>query len=129
MPSLSLNVGLNNGRKLPFGGGGAPSGIVVATTTNVIITFGDTSSKNYERTSYPAFTNYNINEPAPGIAFQVLDFNGEVANTWALSQYAPVEEPALVIQATNTSINPLIIPTTGWTYTVGSGPAITITAG
>ena len=38
MPSLSLNVGLNNGRKLPFGGGAAPSGLVVATTNAVNIT-------------------------------------------------------------------------------------------
>jgi len=30
--------------------------------------------------------------------------------------------------ATNPSINPLIIPTTGWTYTIGDGPAVTITA-
>ena len=37
MPSLSFNVGLNNGRKLPFGGG-APSGLVVATTNAVNIT-------------------------------------------------------------------------------------------
>ena len=36
MPSLSLNVGLNNGRKLPFSGA-APSGIVVATTNAVNI--------------------------------------------------------------------------------------------
>jgi hypothetical protein len=37
MPSLSLNIGLNNGRKLPFGGGAAPSGLVVATTNAVNI--------------------------------------------------------------------------------------------
>jgi hypothetical protein len=37
MPSLSLNVGLNNGRKLPFGGGAAPSGINVATTTAIVL--------------------------------------------------------------------------------------------
>ena len=37
MPSLSLNVGLNNGRKLPFGGGAAPSGIPVASTTMVAV--------------------------------------------------------------------------------------------
>ena len=37
MPSLSLNVGLNNGRKLPFTGGAAPSGIPVASTTAVNI--------------------------------------------------------------------------------------------
>jgi hypothetical protein len=38
MPSLSLNVGLNNGRKLPFGGGAAPSGIPVAGTTEIVVT-------------------------------------------------------------------------------------------
>jgi len=37
MPSLSLNIGLNGGRKLPFGGGAAPSGIAVATTNAVNI--------------------------------------------------------------------------------------------
>ena len=37
MPSLSLNIGLNNGRKLPFGGGAAPSGIVVATTNAIVL--------------------------------------------------------------------------------------------
>jgi hypothetical protein len=36
MPSLSLNIGLNNGRKLPFGGA-APSGINVATTNAIVI--------------------------------------------------------------------------------------------
>jgi hypothetical protein len=37
MPSLSLNIGLNNGRKLPFGGGAAPSQIPTATTISVNI--------------------------------------------------------------------------------------------
>jgi hypothetical protein len=37
MPSLRLNIGLNNGRKLPFGGGAAPSGINVATTTAIVL--------------------------------------------------------------------------------------------
>ena len=36
MPSLSLNIGLNGGRKLPFGGG-APSGIPVASTASIVI--------------------------------------------------------------------------------------------
>lgn len=49
MPSLSLNVGLNNGRKLPFGGGAAPSGIPVASTASVVIagnaTFNGTAVK------------------------------------------------------------------------------------
>jgi hypothetical protein len=41
MPSLRLNIGLNNGRKLPFGGGAAPTEISVATTNTIIVT-GDT---------------------------------------------------------------------------------------
>ena len=49
MPSLSLNVGLNNGRKLPFTGGAAPSGIAVASTASVVIsgnaTFNGTAVK------------------------------------------------------------------------------------
>jgi len=57
-----------------------------------------------------------------------LTFNFSVANTWALDQYSSGEEGALVIQATNSSANSAIIPTTGWTYNLGSGPAITITA-
>ena len=40
MPSLSLNVGLNNGRKLPFSGA-APSGIPTATTTIINISVPD----------------------------------------------------------------------------------------
>jgi len=36
MPSLSLNIGLNNGRKLPFGGGAAPSGIPLSATPIIL---------------------------------------------------------------------------------------------
>jgi hypothetical protein len=128
MPSLSLNIGLNNGRKLPLGGGAAPSGIVVASTTNVIVTFGDTSGINYARDGYPASVNYFVGSPADGISFQRLNFNIDQPNIWALVQYSSGEEGGLVIEATNPSTNPLIIPTTGWTYTLGSGPTVTITA-
>jgi len=37
MPSLRLNIGINGGRKLPFGGGAAPSGIPVATTNTIVL--------------------------------------------------------------------------------------------
>jgi len=128
MPSLSLNIGLNNGRKLPFGGGAAPSGILVATTTNVIVTFGDTSLVNYTRSDYPTYTYYSVLNPTEAISFQRLTFNYDIANTWSLVQHSSGEEGGLVIEATNPSTNPLIIPTTGWTYTLGTGPAVTITA-
>ena len=44
MPSLSLNVGLNNGRKLPFTGGAAPSGIPTATTNTITLQSGGAGS-------------------------------------------------------------------------------------
>ena len=127
MPRLSLALGVNRASKLPSGGA-APSEIVVATTTNVIVTFGDTSSINYARNGYPTYTNYLVSGPTEGIDFQRLTFNVDAVNAWALVQYSSGEEGSLVIEATNPSTNSAIIPTTGWTYTLGSGPSITITA-
>ncbi len=101
--------------------------IVVATTTNVIVTFGDTSSINYARSDYPAYTFYAVYNPTEGISLQRLTFNYDVEETWALVQYSSGEEGGLVIEATNPSTNPLIIPPTGWTYTLGTGPTVTIT--
>jgi hypothetical protein len=49
MPSLSLNVGLNNGRKLPFGGGAAPSGIPVASTASIVISGNVSLNGTYTR--------------------------------------------------------------------------------
>ena len=49
MPSLSLNVGLNNGRKLPFTGGAAPSGIPVASTSAVIVSNSGGFSGAYDK--------------------------------------------------------------------------------
>ena len=111
------------------GGGAPPAGdIVVATTTNVIVTFGDTSSINYARDGYPVTVNYLVGSPTEEISFQRLNFNFDESGIWALVQYSSGEEGGLVIKATNPSTNPLIIPTTGWTYTLGTGPAVTITA-
>ena len=118
MPSLSLNIGLNNGRKLPFGGGAAPSGIVAATAGDLIIDFGFASGETYTKNNNTLWV-YNFGEESE---FQRLSYNIFSALAWALD--ANNGE----IVATNPSANPLIIPTTGWTYTVGSGPAVTITA-
>jgi len=129
MPRLSLGLGVQTIRKVGGGGGTPPpSSIVVAITTNVIVTFGDTSGINYARDNYPATTNYFVSNPADGISFQRLNFNLDEPGIWALVQYSSGEEGGLVIEATNPSTNPLIIPTTGWTYTLGTGPAVTITA-
>jgi hypothetical protein len=105
-----------------------PAGIPVASTTNVIVTFGDTSSLNYARDGYPTFTSYFVDNPIEAISFQRLSFDLDIPNGWSLVQYSSGEEGDVVIWATNPSTNPLIIPTTGWIYTLGTGPAITITA-
>ena len=119
MPSLSLNVGLNNGRKLPFGGGGPPpSGIVAATAGELIIDFGVASGEFYTKNNNTLWI-YNFGEEAE---FQRLSWNIFSANAWALDTNNGE------IVATNPSSNSLIIPITGWTYTVGDGPAVTITA-
>ena len=117
MPSLSLNVGLNNGRKLPFGGGAAPSGIVAATAGNLIISFGFFSNETYSKNSNVSWT-FAFGEGET----HTLTYGIIIPFTWLL------EGDYGGIRATNPSTNPLIIPTTGWTYTVGEGPAVTITA-
>jgi len=68
MPSLRLNIGLNGGRKLPFGGGAAPSGIPVASTASVIVAsvaspYGDandTYSKKAALETFIGFDGYTI---------------------------------------------------------------------
>ena len=116
-------------RKVGGGGGTPPAGdIVVAITTNVIVTFGDTSGINYARSNYPTYTFYFVDAPTESISFQRLSFNYSTVNTWVLEQYSSGEESSLVIEATNPSTNGLIIPTTGWIYTLGTGPTVTITA-
>jgi hypothetical protein len=105
-----------------------PDGIPVASTTNVIVTFGDTSLINYARNSYPTYTYYFVDAPTESINFCRLTFNYSAVNTWVLEQWSAGEESSVVIEATNLSTNGLIIPTTGWTYTLGSGPTVTITS-
>jgi len=107
MPSLSLNVGLNNGRKLPFGGA-APSGIPVSTQTIIV-----TNAGSFNAT----YTNV-----VPNIAW---DNGGDLALelfvTWRLRNSDTSAE------LNNTSSDANYIPTTGWTQN-GSPIAITITA-
>ncbi len=138
MPSLSLNVGLNNGRKLPFGGGAAPSGIPVASTNtiNVVDTFGYNGtialSKN-SSTLYLASTSFIY-----GTAFcEAISGNVDVSilairlikeSGYWIYRYEGLYECggdnfqqnydiASVLEITSG-----IIPTTGWS------PSLTITA-
>jgi len=117
MPSLSLNVGLNNGRKLPFGGGAAPGGIVAATAGDLIISFGYFSGETYTKNNNTLWT-FNFGEGE----YQRLQWNNFTPNTWTLDTNNGD------VLATNTSIDSTIIPTTGWVYIIESGPAVTITA-
>ena len=117
MPSLRLNIGLNNGRKLPFGGGAAPSGIVAATAGDLNISFG-----YYDPATYTKLSNTSWRFEFGEGEFQRLQWNTFVPNAWGLDTNNGE------IRATNPSTNSLIIPTTGWTYTIGDGPSITITA-
>jgi hypothetical protein len=117
MPRLSLGLGVQSVRKIG-GGGAAPSGIVAATAGELIIDFGYFSGEFYTKNNNTLWL-YNFGE---GSEFQRLSWNIFSANAWALDTNNGE------IVATNPSSNSLIIPTTGWTYTVGDGPAVTITA-
>ena len=99
----------------------APSGIVAATAGSLIISFGLFSAETYFKNT-DTYWQFDFGEQGSGET-QDLTWNYRVANGWALDTNSGF------IQATNPSTNQLIIPTTGWTYTVGTGPAITITAG
>ena len=116
MPRLSLGLGVSSSSKLPSAA--APSGIVAATAGDLIIDFGYFSGETYTKNNNALWV-YNFGEEAD---FQRLSYNIFSANAWALDTNNGE------IVATNPSANSAIIPTTGWTYTVGSGPAVTITA-
>jgi len=136
MPSLSLNIGLNNGRKLPFGGGAAPSGIPVASTNSINLVDPDYAyqSGNYPKTNVGTFTddigitttnqygetpyNNNLTYGYPYILFNIT------ANRWELGVYQEYGEGGLawylngVNVATNPSSNQDYIPTTGWSRNI-----------
>jgi hypothetical protein len=117
MPSLSLNVGLNNGRKLPFGGGAAPSGIVAATAGDLNISFGYFNPATYTKLSN-TWWQYDYGDDS----YHRLTWNTDVIGTWALDANSGE------VRATNPSLDSTIIPTTGWIYIIGTGPTVTITA-
>jgi len=124
MPSLSLNVGLNNGRKLPFGGGAAPSGLPAASTGNLIITFADQTNYLYGKTNNAYWSGF-IDSGGEEV---VLQWTGTI---WTLQRVVNGDYSGpFGSEATNNTSTSATIPTTGWVYTVtGYGsPSITITA-
>jgi len=110
MPSLSLNVGLNNGRKLPFGGGGTPGPLLIATTPNISVVV-------------PSVTTFSMTQAGGALnPYWQTSFD---ENNWSLRGFAGVWQ---LIDgdgseyATNPSSSLTTIPQENWT------PSITITA-
>jgi hypothetical protein len=116
MPSLSLNIGLNNGRKLPFGGGGTPSPLLIATTPNISV-------------FVPGVTTFSMTQQGGALnPYWQTSFD---ENNWSLSGFAGdwriTDGDGDSQFALNPSTSLTTIPTTGWTQ--GGNPiAITITA-
>jgi len=88
MPSLSLNVGLNNGRKLPFGGGGAPSGIPVA-STSIITAFASPMTSSVSNVYKITPTLFEGTESAGGdySNFVQISFNSGIWSLYAANLF------------------------------------------
>jgi hypothetical protein len=120
MPSLRLNIGLNGGRKLPFGGA-APSGIPIS-TTNLIINFGVGNPWNgaYSNKYSVEFPFNRWTDDFAGGDYGIWSPNGLFSNaTWTFIDTDTGEKTDI---PTNPSTNPNFIPTSGWSS------SITITA-
>jgi hypothetical protein len=116
MPGLGLGLSIS-ARNAITAGSSAPSGIVAATAGDLTIDFGYFSGSIYSKLSNTQWRMvFGEGE------FQQLTWNTDIANTWVLDTNNGE------IRATNPSSDSTIIPTSGWTYTISSGPAITITA-
>jgi hypothetical protein len=116
---MSLIIKKNTTFKIPRTGSGAPSGIVASTAGNLIISFGFYNLETYIKLSNTQWQ-FNFGEGET----QTLSWDIFSPLAWALD-----ENNGQSFVATNPSTNPLIIPTTGWTYTIGGpSPSITITA-
>ena len=105
---------MQNTRKV--GGGAAPSGIPVASTNSVIVTYSG-YNRTLSKPGLPSIPGYSVNYGAEGEYDDALYFNS-TNNRWEF----PGSFSNNDIGAVNSSTNPDFIPTTGWS------PSITITA-
>ena len=112
MPSLSLNVGLNNGRKLPFGGGAAPSGLPVASTNSIIVQY---TAYNKTLNKVSDVYGYSISYGPEGENEDRVGFDIGVPGRWE-------HQVQNGLVSFNLSSDSTTIPTSGWI------PSITITA-
>jgi hypothetical protein len=126
MPSLSFNIGLNSGRKLPFGGGSSPG---FGLPAQIIVSGAGIANGTYTKTTLAG-----LNTPAPnsgtynyllGVGIFYItspsnsNYNGDYAgNDWVLAS----GNDSAVIFSENTSTDANNVPTTDWS------PSITITA-
>jgi hypothetical protein len=122
MPSLSLNVGLNNGRKLPFGGGAAPSGISL--TAPSIYASGLSFQNGAQYSGGTIYNPYNLFEP--GNWFDSTGWGNvyydQGTAQWLFYVYSIYDNgegetfASSALVATNTA-PATSLPTTGWTNT------------
>jgi hypothetical protein len=128
MPRLSLGLGVQAVSKVKSGGA-APSGIPVASTTNLLITFDDSTFPNtynfvnqaYTKFAYPTAYYYATPNSAAGPAL-IFDFTG-FEGAWSFT--SPDGDGGYYLHAYNASPNGEYIPTTGWG---GNFTTLTITA-
>jgi len=122
MPRLSLGLGVQSTRKVG-GGGAAPSGIPVASTTNILITCPSQGLVSFPFTKFAAPTAYYV----PSIEFSTdtfLYFNfGGTGSSGFWEFLQPDGDGGYNTISFNTSTNGDYIPTSGW-----AGQSITITA-
>lgn len=106
-------------------GGSAPSGIPVASTTNLVITFSDSYftfvNQAYIKFTYP--TAYYFTSPVPGNGPELTFDFGDYPGVWSFT--STDGEGGRILNAYNSSTNGAYIPTTGWT---GGFTTFTITA-
>jgi len=141
MPSLSLNVGLNNGRKLPFGGGADPypqtltisspwwstrdAGVIPDTRTNINFTRGQFFSENSTPFPIACTVMYTANFYYVPFSLDVFVGFGLVTSTqiWTHwygdiaseeSQFYFYDQPQYEITNTHASTSPAAFPTSNW---------------
>ena len=121
---MNLGLGLRL-RSVLSSGGAAPSGIPVASTTNLLITFNHSTlpiefnfvNQAYTKFAYP--TAYYLSPFSPDLIFDYLGYEG----IWSFTY--PDGDGGYYTYAQNSSANGAYIPTTGWT---GGFTTFTITA-
>jgi hypothetical protein len=119
MPSLRLNIGLNGGRKLPFGGGGGAGFPDVASTNQIALTSITGTMFNIPNNGIGTYTkngplNPNLGDSySPYYAFNDSDSAGigVSGGNWYLFYF---DGDSNYEHAFNLSTDPTTIPTTGW---------------